>query len=290
MGIGYQIDDREAYDYDLWFIDPSIPGLRGPRFHSKAGTKLCFSGAAQTFGRFTSQPYPLLISKWTNVESLNLGFSGAGPSFFIDRPILLDLISRSDYHFMQVTSARSISAGMLKVNRNNGVLTFTEGPLEGQTMLAAEAYKAIRDQYGESAYQHQVKLAQIAWVDKMIELSSIKPSRTYLVWISNYMPSQIPSTFGAASAVGEFPHFVNNEMVQKVAETCKCFINCTYTSSKPQLIVDKFSGSIVDAWPKEKYPKRPDKLRPFNTYYTTPEHHFYAAVQILKRCIIDDIL
>ena len=83
MGIGYQDSDRHVIDYDLWFADNGKLAFRGPPPANPLGVATVFLGAAQTFGRFVTNPFPNEVARFTGKPSLNLGISGAGAETYL---------------------------------------------------------------------------------------------------------------------------------------------------------------------------------------------------------------
>lgn len=82
VNIGYQQEDRNIIDYQLFKIDGIDSHIRGPERELVPGEYAVAIGAAQTFGRFSESAYPDLLSDKIGFPVINLGFSGAGPSFF----------------------------------------------------------------------------------------------------------------------------------------------------------------------------------------------------------------
>lgn len=288
MGIGYQASDRGIVDYDLWFLDRGIPGLRGPRRYFNEDDFIAFTGAAQTFGRFVHDPFPAQIGRLNNKAFINLGISGAGPEYFLNKPKLLDIISKSSIHIAQVLSGRSVSAGILECNRsNNGVLKFLDGPLKGQEMMAENAYRKLRERYGEQAYEQQVNAVQEKWVELYKTLLSTTNTITYLLWVSTGKIGEVGESVEEASPVGKFPHFVTRDMLDRVAEHSVGIIDCSLELVNPQTLYSDTTGEMHEAWDRKNFPNRPDRLRAFNVYYTTPEHHNHVTAMVMKKLIGD---
>src|SRR5690606_30734795 len=84
---GYVIRDWEVVDYACYELEGTGLWFRGPApGRLEAGRYFTAIGAAQTFGCFCPRPYPALLAERLGVEGLNLGYSGAGPAFFLRRP------------------------------------------------------------------------------------------------------------------------------------------------------------------------------------------------------------
>ena len=284
MGIGYQITDRHAFDYNLYFVENGHLGLRGPKGYFGTGQYLVFTGAAQTFGRFVHKPFPEQVGTLCQKPFLNLGVSGAGPEFFLKRPALLKKIADGEIHFMQAMSARSVSAGLFECQGNNGVVRFLSGPRKNETMMAAQAYQILLKEYGREAHAEQVLAVQRRWVDRCLELISKTETDTYLIWIS---ANKIGENVIESSALGEFPHFVTKAMIDEVGKACLGVIDCSYEATRPQPIRSDISGKIIEVFDRKHFPLRPEHVRAFNVYYATPQHHDYITASIIKTLAVD---
>lgn len=284
MGIGYQKVDRRAYDYDLWFPENQLSlGLRGPRTDLDAENKISFIGAAQTFGRFVKNPFPTQVASFLEKPVLNLGFSGAGPEFYISNDYLMKLLKDSETVVVQSMSARSVSAGLFEAQRNNGVLKFTEGPRQDETMLALEAYRILRKEYGEDAFQKQVRLVQEQWIKLHRELFEQLQARKIFLWLSETKPGENVQL--ETSPLGIFPHLVTKKMVSEIKDMGYEFVECVLPGMPPQIIVNDTTGIIEPVFNEEDFPKRPSHLRYMNSYYATPELHNKAANHIIRHLI-----
>ena len=124
---GYQHEDINIIDYALTTPAGSKVDLRGP-VPDLDKPYIVALGAAQTFGRFVERPYSAIIQEKTGMPVLNLGMSGAGPSFFLLRPELMSLINRSALAIVQVMSGRSTSNSRMTVEVNQGVVRPVNAP------------------------------------------------------------------------------------------------------------------------------------------------------------------
>src|SRR5215472_5824524 len=97
VNTGYQNDDRRALDYKLWKLPEDDLLVRGPLNVDLDGEYFVALGAAQTFGRFVQKPFCQILGEKLRCPGLNFGFSGAGPSFFLERPHLLERINRGRF-------------------------------------------------------------------------------------------------------------------------------------------------------------------------------------------------
>lgn len=280
MGIGYQAIDRKVNDYDLWFLGEGRLAFRGPRPDLGALGRICFIGAAQTFGRFVELPFPELVARQTGAECVNLGVSGAGPEFYLNKPVLRQLIAEAPVLIVQSMSGRSVSAGVFRAGGNNGVLEFQRGPLQGQSMLAQQAYAALRRDDGEAGFTRQVAAAQHSWVELHRELITFARGRVLFLWLSER--SRTDPVDLSTSPVGVFPHFVTGEMVAEAGFAEEAVIDASLPLIAQPLINDT-DGRLETVFDAARFPARPDALRSLNTYYATPAAHYRAAGKIIAK-------
>lgn len=284
MGIGYQQTDRNVIDYDLWFIQghPSL-AFRGPRGDMQTPGAICCIGAAQTFGRFVHRPYAQQLGEILNRPVLNLGFSGAGPEFYLGKPVLMNALARAEMVVVQAMSARSVSAGIFETRGNNGVLTFLDGPRKGEVHMAAVAYRLLRADLGEAAFRDQIAIAQEVWLAHHADLAARIPGRKIFLWLSAAAPGENMDL--SQSPVGIFPHFVDAEMVQRVAGMGFEVVTCVLPQMTPQVLVNDRTGRVEEVFDAAHFPDRPDQARALNTYYATPELHDLAARNLIRQVL-----
>lgn len=283
MGIGYQSVDRHVIDYDLWFMPGSNLALRGPRQDPRKldmAMTVCCIGAAQTFGRFVHRPYPDQIGSILQLPVLNLGVSGAGPEFYLEKPPLMDLLRRAGIVVVQCMSARSVTAGRFKAGGNNGVLKFVDGPRRGEQKLAEEAYRLLRAEYGEEAFQEQIATVQTQWLALHRELTAQISGRKVFLWLSSKKPGENIEL--AQSPVGTFPHFVSVEMMEEIGTLFDDVVECVCPHMPAQILINDVTGVIEPVFTAERFPHRPGHLQCVNTYYATPALHDQAAGELCR--------
>ena len=288
MGIGYQFTDRSAIDYDLWYLDGLKMPLRGPRTLFDIKEKFwVFVGAAQTFGRFTPRPFPMLVSAWFSVAHLNFGFAGAGPEYFVRKSPLLEKINASERCFLQVMSGRSTSTQLLKAVGFGGVLEFTRGPLEGKRYLAADAYRKLLTHYGRDSVEQQVQEARQNWVLAYEKLLNMIRVPVVCVWIDLQEDTDQPAH---DSLLGGFPHLITADELRLFERAGIDVVAVALREPARQLLVDFTTRRPVEIFDRAQFPTRPEWSRAINTYYPTPEMHERIAREVithLQRKVID---
>ena len=107
---GYQVRDHEVVDYRMTRLPGTGLMFRGPLPPTlEAGSYFAAVGAGQTFGCLCEAPYPALLAEELGLPSLNLGYGGAGPEFFLRQEALLPYLNRARFVVLQVMSGRSQS-------------------------------------------------------------------------------------------------------------------------------------------------------------------------------------
>lgn len=284
MGIGYQGTDRNVIDYDLWFADGSTRlAFRGPRGDLAAPGAICCIGAAQTFGRFVPRPFAQQIGDILGRTVLNLGFSGAGPEFYLTKSLLMNCLARAEMVVVQSMSARSVTAGVFEVRGNNGVLKFLEGPRAGEVHKAQKAYRILRRDYGEEVFRTQVAAAQTAWLAEHRDLAARIPGRKIFLWLSSEAPGDNVKL--DTSAVGVFPHFVDAGMVEQIAGMGFELVTCILKDMPAQVLVNDRTGVVEEVFNPRDFPDRPDRTRALNGYYATPDLHDLAARTLIRHIL-----
>jgi hypothetical protein len=279
MGLGYQYTDRSSVDYDLWYLDGLKMPMRGPQtVFDPASRFWTFVGAAQTFGRFATHPYPMLVSSWYGVPHINMGFAGAGPEYFVNHPELIDWINRSEMCFLQIMSGRSTSTTLLKAVGFGGVLRFTEGPLKQQRFLAADAYRKLLEYYGRSALERQISEARENWVSAYRSLIDLIGVPVVGVWVGQ---EESGAGVERGDLLGGFPHLITENEMTVFEGLGVAVVRAEVPSGGPQLLLD-----YVTKWPstvfgETQFPSRPNWSRIFNTYYPSPEMHEGIARKVI---------
>lgn len=286
MGFGYQKTDLHVEDYELYFLDGVNFPLRGPRkWSKKQDSSISAIGAAQTFGRFVNKPFTSrLIDDGFNV--INFGRSGAGPEFYLKQQEVLDKINETDICFIQVMSARSVTAGEFEAMNNNGVLKFLSGYHKGKTFNAEAAFNLLKKEAGESAVKEQIRQNQMQWVELYKELINKITTKKVLVWIANRKPTE---NSYKSSIMGGFPHFVNQQMLNAISGDSIDIIYSDSIRTIEQPLFSKFNGKLFTVFDELHFPHRPKHIREVNTYYASQEMHNDIYSKIISSNVLDDI-
>jgi len=295
---GYARRDWRIVDYQLERLQGTNLEFRGPIPRQlEAGSYIACIGAAQTFGCFTARPFATLLGERLGMPALNLGYGGAGPSFFSNDERLLDVVNGARLVVVQVMSARSESNSEFE---SEG-LEYLRRRSDGRRLGAVSAYDEL---IRREAFVH-VRVGLSRGVT--VYLSPPKRLRELIAetrenWIRSYdrllerirVPkilfyfSQRPAEYreryhSVLGLFGEFPQLVNGSMVHAVRQMSDAYVECVTRRGIPQVLVDRFTGRPTSVNLRDD---RPDLKATWkrNRYYPSPEMHEDAAAALEHTC------
>ena len=302
MSLEYQNTDKKLIDYNLFEFENLH--LRGPKPKLEKGSYFTCIGSAHTFGRYVEKPYPTLLAEKLGIEVLNIGVGGIGPHFF-KKPSLLELINNSRFVVVQTLSGRSTSntafdskrgvgltvkieelsfqstedkSSILSRKENRDFLQSTpEESLQipvGVRLHATKAYESLlkgRDKVFCDAIRQETKLR---YTLAMIQLLSQIEVPKCLLYFSVREPSSLSNRYKSwKDYLGEFPQFVDREVMKNIKLYSDRYVECVSTRGFPHelpipLTVSSPSGRSRDI--------------KFDNYYPSPEMHEDAFLALLK--------
>jgi hypothetical protein len=277
MAVGYQVSDAHIIDYEIYELAAVDGGFRGPPVSSDV--YVACLGGAQTFGRFVQTPFPRLISHSLRIETLNLGRGGVGPSFYLSNPRLLEYTNRARMVIFQVLSGRSQSNSLFRIT-GNGMRGMNLA--NGREMSAPEFYTWLMARDSQLA-RMIVEETRENYLSAMMQLLDAITPPKILLWFSVRGPNyeeylELP----LGRLWGEFPHFVNQAMVDEMRSRADIYVECVSRRGLPQPIFDRignptsFKGFSLS--PSEVV------MMTRNRYYPSPEMHEDAAQMLLPVC------
>lgn len=288
---GYARRDHEVIDYRMEELPGTGLHFRGPLPRDLGpGRFVACVGAAQTFGCFCEEPYPVLLSARLGLPVLNLGYGGAGPRFFC-RPELLAVLGQARAVVIQVMSARSEDNSLF----DSGGLEYLRRRSDGAWLAAAEAWRAVLD---GDAYIPGVRnrplrwLARRAgrlrarglvaetcrnWVASHIALAEALPAPKVLLWFATRSPRQPRSYRNLATLFGDFPQLVDGRMLDGIRGRHERAVECVTSRGLPQPLVSRFTGLPCRVDPALDRPDLGGEVWTHNRYYPSPQMHRDAA-------------
>jgi hypothetical protein len=286
--MGYQECDAHIVDYQMYELAgvASHPGsgrFRGPPV---VGSRyIACVGAAQTFGRFCAEPFPVLLSHELGIETMNLGHPGAGPTFHNSNAALLRHINNAAVVIVQVMSARSQSNSLFctwshardGIRQSDGVL------------MTAERF------YRELVLHEPARVAGIVeetrecYVQDMLRLMADITAPTVLFWFSVREPDysatyQLPLD----GLFGHFPQLVNRAMIDRLSVAADRYVECVTARGLPQRLFDR-QGRPTTVTQLDDYGSLDNSNSltvsyDQNVYYPSPDMHADAAAALTVPC------
>jgi hypothetical protein len=287
---GYQARDAEIIDYNLWKLWTPRSGftLRGPRPAKLNPGDYCVSlGAAFTFGRFVPHPYPELLGKALNLDCLNLGFSGIGPSFFNHPPHrgLISLINRSKFVTILVLSGRSQANSRFKTCLHSQERYVLE---DGQSVPADYAYQQLLETESTETVRALVAETRERYLQEFSKLLNKITVPKVLLWISKRPPDYQESYDSLLELFSSFPHLVNQDMINSLKVQCEAYIEYCEIPGLPQRLTNRFNGQPTAIKRSRDYPEGKiqltDSWLTHNHYYPSPEMHEAVAQKLARVC------
>ena len=288
--IGYQTSDADIVDYNIWKLWTPQVGLamRGPQPPSLKPGEYCASiGAAYTFGRFAAQPYPELLGKVLNISSLNLGFSGVGPSFFNQsrNQVLIDLINRAKFVTVSLLSGRSQGNSRFKTAWYSQEQYILES---GQVVPADYAYQQLLDNSDRATVMAVVEETRLRYLDEFIQLLEKITVPKVLLWFSKRSPDYEASSDSLFKLFGNFPHLVNRAMIEVLKSHCDDYVEHIDTAGLPQQLVSRLTQQPVSIERSRDYQAGKIQLvssqLTHNNYYPSLEMHIGVTQALASAC------
>ncbi len=287
---GYQRRDAEIVDYKIWKLWTPKTGfaLRGPRPVSLAPGDYCTSlGAASTFGRFVKRPYPQLLGEALGISSLNLGFSGIGPSFYNDpkNDMLINVINRSKFVTIAVMSGRSQSNSRFKTAPYSQEQYILE---DGQVVPADFAYQQLIETADTKTIVDLVAETRMRYLRSFLQLLDKITVPKVLVWFSGRSPNYQASYENLFKLLSGFPHMVDLPMVKTLKRRCNAYIEIVSSNGLPQPLMSRHTGKPVSIVRPRNYQQGKiqltDSSLTHNHYYPSPEMHQSLTQSLIPIC------
>jgi hypothetical protein len=283
MAADYAAFDWEVTDYNVYCLDRHVLDaetnspllLRGPRPETLgSGNYLACIGAAQTFGRFCEQPFPILLGNRLGLPILNLGRGGAGPAFFSHNQKLLEYINRARFAVIQVMSGRSASNSLYE---SRGLGHYRRRS-DGSTIGCDAAFRGLLANYPIEGIKKIVAETRGNWVDEYVKLLNAIRVPRILFWFSTRYPAYRERYANIDDLYGEFPQMVCPWMIKAISQYTDAYVECISRKGLPHQLVSRQTGqpiTIGDPWGGQWRQ---------NSYYPSPEMHDAAAKALEEGC------
>ena len=257
----------------LYFRGPIPPSLDKNKFF------VCI-GAAQTFGRFCEKPFCEIISDRLNIPCLNLGYAGAGPSFYLKNDYLFDLINKARFAIVQVMSGRSESNSRYVSLTGRNMLTRVANKT---TVMDTEAYKEILRLNSFDLIREIVQQTKYSWLKNTTSLLERMTVPKCLFWFSVRSPDYQMNFQNVKSLLGEFPHLIDTSLINSVKPLADNYVECVSNRGLPQKLYAKNTQNTVEITYALGLGEKAKKSE-YNRYYPSPEMHVDAVNALSNIC------
>ncbi len=284
MGLGYQRRDLEIVDYKLYPFKISseerVYILRGPQIdwkHIASNNFFVSIGAAFTFGCYCEYPYPSLLEQKLNLPSLNFGFSGAGPLFFICNKPLIRYINKAKFAIVLVMSGRSESNTLFE---SHGKEMYTRRS-DGIKIAASLAYQDLIDNYPEEYVRKIIAETKENYINNYRKMLSMIKIPKILLWFSERPPEYQENYQSVYGIFSKFPQLVNRGVIEQIMPLADSYVECVTNRGMPQQLISRFTGKPTTTFGREDLGGQEKK---YNNYYASAEMHEDAANSLLEVC------
>lgn len=272
-GLVYSIADQKIFNYCLY--DYEGYWLRGPDPRPlKYNNYLSFIGSAQTFGRFTYNPFVSQISNMINFPCVNLGWAGAGPENFIDTEILLNLINNGRLAILQIMSARGIYNSLMQNAQGNRMVLYA-----GQKMDSSTAWENIINDpdISSSIFWQLVDETRSNWISYYYHLFKLIRVPIILLFFGINEPilneNKTIKPKNINNFMGTHPQLVTRDMINDLSLLCNAYAEVITNKGLPQ----KLSKPVIMNADGKYFPSATAFISNKNNYYPSPEMHDDAA-------------
>jgi len=209
-----------ALDYQPCQYPGSVMTFRGPKTEMDSPFVLCLGGS-ETFGKFSSDPFPGRLGDRLGRRVVNMGAMNAGVDLFLHDGAVKSAIARADAVVLQVPGAANMSNRFFTVHprRNDRFLKastmlqtvfrevdftefhFTRHMLSALRQRSAERFSVVVDEL------------RAAWVARMAQMVGRIDVPVHLLWLSHRAPSDEGPQ---GDDLGYDPLFVTATMLDEV--------------------------------------------------------------------------
>ena len=258
---GYVLRDWEVTDYrchelpgtGLWFRGPAPERLEKGRYFTAIG-------AAQTFGCFCDRPYPALLEERLGMPALNLGYSGAGPGFYLRHPKVIDAINGGAFCIVQVMSGRSTSNSRLD---NPEGLAYGRRRSDGAAATAEQVFdeaitrelarlplvpRRVKDLVLKRSglrlpgVQRLIEESRQDWVESYRKLLGAITVPKVLFWFSTRGPDYRPRYHRQGPLLGAYPQLIDAATLKRIKPLADAYAESVSERGSPQPLVSRFTG------------------------------------------------
>ncbi|GIX14927.1 MAG: hypothetical protein KatS3mg118_2886 [Paracoccaceae bacterium] len=198
-----------------------------------SGDFLACAGGTETFGRFVARPWPAALSARLGMAAANFGTSGAGPTFFLKDPVLLETLSRARVCILQLTPAWATSNRLFSVRkrRNERLQSVAQMLRLMYPEIDPDRFRFVHRMLAAMHATDPVRFRMVehemreAWLARMHELLDQIETRKVLLWFAQRRPEEEePPELGPMLRLP--PAYVGRDMVEALRPLADAVVEC----------------------------------------------------------------
>ena len=196
--------------------------FRGPKPNLKTPYIACIGGS-ETYGRFAQEPWPVQLEDHFGHVCANWGTPGAGASFFLKDPVLLEACSNARACVIAVMGAHVVSNRLYSVYTRRNLRLRTVSPML-QALYPEVEFSQFRFVHNMLIALHKVSKDRFAvvelemrqaWLARMRELMTDIETPKILFWFSDSSPDDA-DRMQPSIAREMAPPFVDRAMIDEL--------------------------------------------------------------------------
>ncbi len=264
--VKYEENDEGVFNYNL--SNHKIGKISGFRNFDGTQKDIVCLGAAQTMGRYSHNPFPMLIEDNTQYSVANFGWGGVG-DYQYDTPEFLDFINSSKLCVYQINSGRS-------TENFNQTFDLGDTPINERPPKIINLYKNNFSDFKSKLNKNKQKyLADVKSLIQKIKVPIL------FVFVAKHNLDDVDEAKIMSEQPMEllwnFPQFVTKQMVEEMTNGYKlgCFKQMK-TKRLPKPIIDNESPQRNTVFATDDY--YPDQ----ETHYDIAEYLVPKIKNLLK--------
>ena len=264
--VKYEENDKGVFDYNL--SNHKMGEICGFRNFDGTQKDIVFLGAAQTLGRYSHNPFPMLVEDNTKYTVANFGWGGVG-DYQYSTPEFLDYINSSKLCVYQINSGRS-------TKNFNQTFDLGDTPINEIPPKIINLYKNNFSDFKSRLFEN--KKEYLESVNCLLTKIKIP---VLFVYVSKHDLKQVDETKiindQPMELLWNFPQFVTKQMVEEVTKgyDLGCFKQPKITRL-PKSIIDNESPQKNNVFQLDDY--YPDQ----KTHYDIAEYLIPKIKNLLK--------
>jgi len=223
-----------ALDYLPCSYGTSRLTFRGPK-RSLADPFIAVLGGTETFGKFVSDPYPVIAERKTGRRFVNFGCINSGPDVYLHDREITGLAGAADLTVVQITGAANLSNRFYMVHprRNDRFLRaspwlrtlFREVDFT-EFHFTRHMLHSLRD-VSQERFDLVVTELRAAWITRMKDLLGRLRGPVLLLWMADHAPDSLRS----ASNLVRDPLLVDAPMIDAIKPSASAYLQVVYSEA-----------------------------------------------------------